>query len=291
MRKLILTIATVIAAPMVTAAVPAVASFHDTAAPSCVARPAESDATAAATVKVWLAGDSTMADPKSSCPVGWGSRFDALFNDQVTVVNKAVSGRSIQTWLYESNVTGTKNSAGECVVNPNTYAQRWLDMLDPTKGMRSGDYLFIQFGINDSSPTCDRHVGLAAFKASYGMMAQAAKERGSQPIFVTPVSALACQGNTARGTRGEFVTATEEAGEEYGVPVIDLHARSVELYNALGLCPIAGGSDVSASTTGKAGDFFCEDHTHFERAGAQQIAELIVEALRDQSIHLAAYLK
>ena len=122
------------------------------------------------------------------------------------------------------------------------------------------------------------------------MMAQAAKDHGTQPVFLTPVSAIACTGNMAHGTRGDYVTATVDAGTQNDVPVIDLHALSVALYNSLGFCPIPGG-DVSADTTGPVGDFFCDDHTHFETAGATQIAGLIAGALRDQGIGLGAYLK
>src|SRR6185503_18475599 len=121
-------------------------------------------------------------------------------------------------------------------------------------------------------------------------MSQAAKDRGTQPIFVTPVSAIACNGSTARGTRGGYVTATQEAGTQYGVPVIDLHGLSVALYNSLAFCPVPGG-DVSASTGGPVGELFWDDHTHFDRTGATQIASLITQALRNQGIGLAAYLK
>ncbi|QIJ66309.1 hypothetical protein [Streptomyces sp. JB150] len=74
-------------------------------------------------VTVWLAGDSTMANPGASapCPVGWGSQFDALFDGDVTVRNQAVGGRSIQTWLYESNVSGTMGSDGECALTSPAY--------------------------------------------------------------------------------------------------------------------------------------------------------------------------
>jgi lysophospholipase L1-like esterase len=242
-------------------------------------------------VSVWIAGDSTVANGNTPCPVGWGADFQAHFGADVKVENSAVGGRSVRTWLYE--VQTEMDASGECVLAKDASGQpklqaRWQRMLD---GMRAGDYLLIQFGINDSSPTCDRHVGLAAFKDSYGMMAEAAQQRGAQPIFITPVSALSCQGSTAQGTRGGYVTATLEAGKTWSVPVIDLHARSVALYNDLGLCPIPGGGDVSASTGGKTGAFFCEDHTHFERSGAQQIGELIAAALRDQHIPLAERLR
>jgi lysophospholipase L1-like esterase len=214
-----------------------------------------------------------------------------LFNSTVTVTNSAVGGRSVRTWLFD--VLTTTDSTGECVLTRDASGQpvlqaRWQAML---AGMKAGDYLFIQFGINDSSPTCNRHVGLSAFKLSYGMMAQAAQARGAHPIFVTPLSAIACTGTTAHGTRGGYVTATKEAGVQYGVPVIDLHQLSVNLYNASGFCPIPGGGDVSSTTTGAVGAFFCADHTHLEDAGAVRIAGVVAKALRDQGIPLAAFLR
>jgi lysophospholipase L1-like esterase len=115
--------------------------------------------------------------------------------------------------------------------------------------------------------------------------------RGAQPVFVTPVSAIACEGSKARPTRGGFVTATLEAGESHDVPVVDLHERSIALYNEQGLCPIPGGSDVTAATGGKVGAFFCDDHTHFSGAGAEQIAQLMAQALKDEMLGLARYLK
>ncbi|HYQ15067.1 MAG TPA: GDSL-type esterase/lipase family protein [Polyangiaceae bacterium] len=237
-------------------------------------------------IKVWLAGDSTVQECSGTCPCGWGSRFDPLFNDQVTVVNRAVGGRSIQTWLYEASVTSTLGGDGECTLSSQTYDKRWRDMLDASSGMKPGDYLFIQFGINDGDKACPRHVGLEAFKKYLGVMAQAAKEHGAQAVFVTPTSAIACSGNKATATRGAFVDATKAAAMASGVPVIDLHQLSIALYDSLGFCP-----NNDDYTTGELGAFFCEDHTHFEAAGAVKIAGLVGQALEDQGLSLASYLK
>ncbi len=237
---------------------------------------------------VWLAGDSTVANGNTPCPVGWGKGFDALFDDRITVVNSAVGGRSVRTWLYD--VQGTKDASGECVLAMNgatpVLQARWQAMLD---GMKTGDFLLIQFGINDGDPNCPRHVGVAAFKESYIMMANAALERGAQPVFITPVSAIACNGSTPKGTRG-FVQTVIDAGAELDVPVIDLHARSIALYGELGFCPIPGG-DVSSTTGGNVGAFFCDDHTHFDTPGAAQIGNLVAEGLEDAGVSLAEYLK
>lgn len=126
MRSLSTAVAVVLAALAVVVAQSAAAA--SAAAPTsvrCAANSATartSGSAAATPVKVWMAGDSTMANPSGTCPVGWGSQFDALFNDAVTVINSAAGGRSVQTWLYDPNVTSAKNSAGECVISPQTYS-------------------------------------------------------------------------------------------------------------------------------------------------------------------------
>ena len=237
-------------------------------------------------IKVWMAGDSTMSG--SGCDGGgWGTQFSSVFNKNVTVVNSSVAGRSIQTWLYDPNVTSTMDASGECIVNPKTYNPRWTAMLDANTGMKPGDYLFIEFGINDATTTCEpgktRHVGSALFQTYLTTMAQAAQERGAQPIFLTSMSGLHCAGSTAQPNRA-FGPETKAAGAADNVPVIDATVLSAALYTSLGLCPSSG------VTSGASGAFFCNDTTHFEKAGALQIAQMVGKALKDQGIGLAAYL-
>ena len=242
-------------------------------------------------VTVWIAGDSTVANGSAPCPIGWGADFQALLTSRATVMNSAIAGRSVRTWLY--SVQSVMDATGECVLDLNpdgtpVLQPAWQAMLN---GMKAGDTLIIQFGINDSDSTCPRHVGTTAFEASYGMMAQAAVDRGAQPVFVTPPSSISCSGTKAVATRGAYVPATKDAGSKDGVPVIDLNAATVALYNAMSFCPIPGGGDVTASTTGPVGDFFCDDHTHFSATGAPQIAALIAQGIRSLNLPLAAYLK
>ncbi|MFF6805582.1 MULTISPECIES: GDSL-type esterase/lipase family protein [unclassified Streptomyces] len=263
------------------------ASAADRAAAGCTgASHASAERAAAAPVTVWLAGDSTMANPSAArCPVGWGSQFAALFNSGVTVKNQAVGGRSIQTWLYEGNVSATKGSDGECRLTSGTYASRWQAMLNASTGMKAGDYLFIQFGINDSSSTCPRHVGRARYQQLTTMMAKAALARGAHPVLLTPVAAITCSGSTATKNRG-FVPEILAAGSATGSPVVDLHTLSVARYNSLRFCPNNGDYG-----SGPLGAFFCNDHTHFETYGAQQIAALVAGDVRRQNLPLAAYLR
>ncbi len=242
-------------------------------------------------ITIWLAGDSTVANGETPCPVGWGKEFGALFNSSVTVTNSAVGGTSIRSWLY--NPEATADSTGECILPTGADGQptvqaHWQAMLD---GMKPGDYLFIQFGINDGS-TCPVHDGVAAFMTSLGVMATAATTRGAQPVFVTPVSSISCKGSTAVPTRGTYATATMQAAAADSVPLIDLETLSVALYNSSAFCPLPNGeTDVSDATPGAVGAFFCDDHTHFETSGAMQIAGLVATALQNQGIGLASYLK
>jgi lysophospholipase L1-like esterase len=246
--------------------------------------PSASPTTAPQPVKIWMAGDSTMMNA-STCPIGWGSQFAPYFNTDVTVQNSAVGGRSIQTWLYEGNVTGTLGSNGECTLSSTAYNARWTNMLDATTGMKAGDYLFIQFGINDGDTTCPRHVGTARYQQLMTYMAQTALDRGAHPILLTAVAAITCSGSSAVKNRG-FVTQTTASGTATGAPVIDLQTLSVNYYNSKGVCPNNGDY-----TSGVVGAFFCNDHTHFEAYGALQIATLVAGALRTQNIPLASYLK
>ena len=234
-------------------------------------------------IKIWIAGDSTVQNCSSACPCGWGSQFDPLFNSNVTVVNSAVGGRSIQTWLYEGNVSDSMAN-GDCTLTSTAYNARWTAMTNTSTGMKAGDYLFIQFGINDGDSTCPRHVSTTLYQTYLGMMAQAAKSAGAQPVFLTPTNAITCSGSTVSENRG-FLSETKATGSQYDVPVIDLNQLTINLYTQLGFCPNDGDY-----TSGTLGALFCEDHTHFEAAGAKQVAQVVAQALKDQGIGLAAYL-
>src|SRR5262249_22278105 len=142
-------------------------------------------------ITVWIAGDSTVANGSAPCPIGWGGQYKPHFDSRVTVVNSAVAGRSVRHWLYSGQPMA--DATGECIIDTDANGQpvmqqRWIDMLN---GMKAGDYLFIQFGINDGDTNCDqsRHVSIDAFKQHYKYMTQSAKDRGTQPVFLTPVSA------------------------------------------------------------------------------------------------------
>jgi lysophospholipase L1-like esterase len=230
-------------------------------------------------ITVWIAGDSTVASHNAASATsveswGWGGQFEPLLDGKAAVTNSAIAGRSVRTWLY--SVQSTADTTGECILdldaNGNPVLQaRWTAML---AGMKTGDWLFVEFGINDGDTTCPRHVGSAAFIAAYAMMAQAARARGANPVFVTPTNGLnSCNFVSNRG----FLAETETAGAQNGVPVIDLNALTIAYFKSIGC---------TATTA-----IFADGRTHFTQAGAMAIAGLVAQAVRDQGLSLAAYLR
>ena len=74
-----------------------------------------------------MIGDSTMSIklPEKRPETGWGMPFATFFDNTVTIVNRAMNGRSTRTFISEN---------------------RWQPIVDTLK---AGDYVFIQFGHND----------------------------------------------------------------------------------------------------------------------------------------------
>jgi lysophospholipase L1-like esterase len=232
-------------------------------------------------ITFWMVGDSTMQNCSGSAgQCGWAAEFQQYCGPNVTVSNQARGGRSISTWIWgDPNVSKTATDAsGECqIIDNKTYSDNLTTMLDPTKGMQPGDWVYVAFGINDGSAGCNRHVGKALFQSDLDFMATTIRSKGANPIFGTSTSGQSCSGSTNMPNRG-FGPETKAAGAAANVPVIDLTTLSAALYNSLKLCP--GGSST-----------FWADGTHFKTEGATQVAGVVAKAIKDQGIGLAAYLK
>jgi lysophospholipase L1-like esterase len=144
--------------------------------------------------------------------------------------------------------------------------------------MKAGDFLLVQFGHNDETHTCPRYVSTADYARELGNMANIARAKGATPIFVTPMGHRAFDAGTVRKTLVEYANAMREAGEQLGVEVVDLNARSFEYYMMVG--------DSALATK-----IFDGGTTHFVKAGAIKMAELIVGELKAHASPLAAYLE
>jgi lysophospholipase L1-like esterase len=231
-------------------------------------------------ITVWMVGDSTMQNCSGTGQCGWAAEFQQYLSANATVSNQARGGRSIQTWIWgDPNVSKTATDAsGECqVIDTSTYSDNWTTMQGASTGIKPGDWVYIAFGINDATATCNRHVGTALFESDLVYLATTIKAMGGNVIFGTSTSGQSCSGSTNVANRG-FGPETKAAAATANVPVIDLTQLSVNLYNSLKLCP-------NGSTT------FWFDGTHFKTDGATQVAGVVAQAIKDQGIGLAAYVK
>src|SRR5262249_41015335 len=81
-----------------------------------------------------------------------------------------------------------------------------------------------------------------------------------------------------------YVEVVKQIAAEKNVPLLDLHSRSIELYEKLG----REGSEKELAPRKENGDV---DNTHLTASGAKLIALLVADAVRVQVPELAPYLK
>ena len=244
-------------------------------------------------ITIWLAGDSTVQDyPAGNTEgnggtslEGWGQELAPFFNTRVVVSNQAIGGRSVAFFMWAVQ----RDAAGNylCVDdqgNPNYQLDAAGNHVDTSQwarikaGIKAGDYLLIQFGTNDETHDCPRFVSLPDFEADFGIMADTVRAKGATPIFVTPMSHRSFVGATINNTLLPYANAMKDEARVKSVEVEDLNLRSVEYFNMVG-------------TTFLATNIFDTGTTHFIKAGAIKMAELITGEIRAHAGPLAAYLK
>ncbi len=199
-----------------------------------------------------------MADyPAKHANRGWGQYIGEQFTPgTVEIINLAKPGRSTKTFINEGI---------------------WQKALDAQP-----DYVFIQFGHNDShGPDKPESTDAATdYKDFLRRYVDEARAIGAKPVLVTPMvrRTVDAQGNSTDNLQ-PYADAMKEVAAEKNVPVIDLHASSLALLHRLG-------RDQSAKMASKKGD-----DTHFNEKGARAMAELVVEALPAAEPSLAKVLK
>jgi len=156
-------------------------------------------------LRIALVGDSTVTDG-----IGWGRGFKAHVNDGAAVANRALNGRSSRSYAAEGH---------------------WTRAL----ALRP-DYLLIQFGHNDvPGKGADRETDLPTYAANMARYVDEARAQGAVPVIVTSLTRrhFTDEGKI-RSDLGDYVEAARRVAAEKGAPLVDLHARSIELLDALG---------------------------------------------------------
>lgn len=221
---------------------------------------------------IYLAGDSTMAQklPEKRPETGWGEALQAFFKDaEVRVENHAQNGRSTRTFITEL---------------------RWQAI---SAKLKKGDYVFIQFGHNDESKEkVDRYTPPEDYRRNLIKFISEVREKKAIPILLTPVMRRRFDDKGSfYDTHGEYPDIVRRVASEQKVTLIDMHRQSEALLKRYGVA--ASKKLFLQLAPGEHPNYpkGIEDNTHFSPLGAGLMAGLVVNAIREQKIGLARYLK
>lgn len=205
---------------------------------------------------LFLCGNSTVVDQDNEPWASWGQMITRWFSDRVAVANFAESGETASTFISALRL------------------EKALSM------MKKGDYLIAEFGHNDQK---QRGPGMGAyynFATALKTFIDETRARGAKPIFVTPTQRRSFENGHIQETHADYPEAMIWVASREDVPIIDLHAMTRTLYEALG----ETGSKrafvhyPAGSYPGQKTDF--KDNTHFNPYGAYEIAKCVIEGLR-----------
>jgi lysophospholipase L1-like esterase len=222
-------------------------------------------------ITIYMIGDSTMADkPTDDNPErGWGQLFPIFFDSTVRIENHAKNGRSTRTFISEN---------------------RWQPIVEKLK---TGDYVFIQFGHNDESKEkIDRYTPPEDYKKNLEKFVKETLEKKANPILCTPVMRRRFDDSGKfYDTHGIYPDIVRDLAKELKVPLIDMHKKSEKLITEFGADSskkiflwIEPGKYKSLPG-GK------QDNTHFSEFGAIKIAELAIEGIKELNLELIHRLK
>lgn len=218
-------------------------------------------------IRVFLAGDSTVATcPEHEAPMaGWGQMFQSFFNNDVQIHNRAMGGRSSNSFIEEG---------------------RLRDILDE---IGQGDYLFIQFGHNDQ-----KSYGTEPFSSYPVYLTQyitGAREAGAIPVLITSVHRRKFSNDgTLQNTLGDYPKAMMELAKREDVPLIDLWSKTKNLYESLG--PEQSKSLFTWFVPGEQSNYpnGIQDDTHFCQEGAKRVGELVIDGIKELNLPLADHI-
>lgn len=212
--------------------------------------------------KIYILGDSTAATWSVGYypQAGWGQVLKHFFTSSVIIENKALSARSAKSFYHD----------------------HWAPIREVLK---PGDYVFIQFGINDakSDDTARYTDPFTTFQDYLTLFIEESKARGASPVLLTTVRRNAwnaTQPPTLYDAYHDYPVATRQLAGELDVPLIDLDQTAKALMESLGpgytgpfMYMVLDTGEYAGYPVGKA------DQVHFQEMGAIEMASLVVKGI------------
>lgn len=207
--------------------------------PALVITPAENAAT------IYILGDSTVCDQPAEPWAGWGQMLPRFVRPDVAVANHAESGESLRSALGERRF------------------EKVYSLLKPN------DWVLIQFGHNDMKETAPDK--LEQYAANLRKVIGEIRQRGGKVALVTSMER---KSGVHQNTLVEYPATMQRVAAELDAPLLDLHARSQQLYQALG-------DDLPHAF---------QDGTHHTAYGAYLLAQCVASEIQTQAPELATLL-
>ncbi|MBN1523030.1 MAG: rhamnogalacturonan acetylesterase [Spirochaetales bacterium] len=219
---------------------------------------------------LYLCGDSTMADNFADTypQTGWGQVLPRFFSSGVLIENHAINGRSSKSFLKEGRLKPVAEK------------------------IKSGDYLFIQFGHNDEKPDEARKTDpRTSYKECLFHFIQSARAVNAIPVLITSIHRRKFDDeNKIINSHAPYHIAMKELSEKENVILLELGEKSRELIESLG-------PDKSKKLFMNFKENIhpnfplgSTDDTHLTEEGAVAIARCAVEEIRLKIPALAAYI-
>ncbi|MGW0120452.1 rhamnogalacturonan acetylesterase [Streptomyces sp. NPDC003327] len=200
---------------------------------------------------LFVAGDSTAAQKYADAApeTGWGMALPFFLHRDLRVANHAVNGRSTKSFLDEGR-------------------------LEPVlAAIRPGDVLLVQFGHNDakSADPARYTAPWTAYRDNLRTFVEGARSRGALPVLATSVERRRFDASgTALRTHGDYPAAMRAVARASDVPLLDIEALSLALWQRLG---------PETTTTYFNWTATEQDNTHFNPPGAIAVARLVAREL------------
>jgi lysophospholipase L1-like esterase len=209
---------------------------------------------------VFIIGDSTVCDQSREPFNSWGQMLPNFFKPDIAVANHAESGET-----YRDSI-----------------GRRRLDKI--LSLMRPGDYLLMQFGHNDQKQIAAGTGGpFTTYKAEIKKHVDGVRAHGGIPVIISPMERRNYNPDGSfRPTLADYAEASRQAAQELGVAFIDLNARSMVFYQALGK---------DRAYLAFAGHGLTRDATHHDNYGSYELAQIIVQGIKDDNLPLASHIK
>ena len=165
-------------------------------------------------ITVFTIGDSTMANKKAEVApeTGWCQVFPAFVDQTVVIKNRAVNGRSTKSFITEG---------------------RWKWVID---SLKSGDYVFIQFGHNDAKiQDSTRYTEpFTSYRKNLERFVRETREKGATPILFTSIVRRKFENGFLTDTHGNYPVVVRQVAATMNVSMIDLQLLTAGAVTALG---------------------------------------------------------